>query len=103
MAYSDLSAQQGGQDSFFDQFFGGSNQQQEGAVYIQEVIGGKAKKAGFKPGDMVYSIDDTRIDSIETLSSVITSHKVGDKVVYVIVRDYEKITLPLILSEKTNS
>ncbi|MCB6367413.1 trypsin-like peptidase domain-containing protein, partial [Intestinibacillus massiliensis] len=73
MSYVDMSQQQGNNG-----FFGGGQQSAAGGVYIQEVTGSNAKKAGFQQGDLVYSVDGKEIDNIDTLSSIITSHKVGD-------------------------
>ena len=102
MAYTDMSQQQQqSSDMFgFDEFFGGGYTQQSG-VYIAEITGKNAKKAGFEVGDMVYSIDGQEIDSFETLSSIITSHKVGDKVTYVVLRDGQALEIELELEEKT--
>ena len=101
MAYQDMSQQQQSSDMFgFDEFFGGGYTQQSG-VYIAEINGKNAKKAGFKVGDMVYSVDGQEIDSFETLSSIITSHKVGDKVTYVVLRDGQALEIELELEEKT--
>ena len=103
MAYQDMSQQQPAGDMFgfgFDEFFGGGFTQQSG-VYIAEVNGKNAKKAGFEIGDMVYSIDGQEIDSFETLSSIITSHKVGDTVTYTVLRDGQALEIDLVLEEKT--
>lgn len=99
MAYQDMSQSSSGYDSF-DSFFSGGYSQQSG-VYIAEVQGKNAKKAGFKAGDLVYSVDGQEIDSFETLSSIITSHKVGDTVTYVVLRDGKAIEIDLELEEKT--
>ncbi|MCQ4637445.1 trypsin-like peptidase domain-containing protein [Anaerovorax odorimutans] len=99
MSYVDMSGQQQGGNSFF----GGGQQQSVGGVYIQEVTGSNAKKAGFKSGDLVYSVDGKEIDNIDTLSSIITSHKVGDKVTYIVLRDGQSKEIKLTLEEKTSS
>lgn len=102
MAYQDMSQQQQSSDMFgfgFDEFFGGSSMQS--GVYIAEINGKNAKKAGFEIGDMVYSVDGQEIDSFDTLSSIITSHKVGDKVTYIVLRDGQALEIDLILEEKT--
>lgn len=96
MVYADTSAQQ---DSMED-FFGGGSSNNGGGVYIQEVQGSNAKRAGFKQGDLVISVDGKKVDKIETLSSIITSHKIGDTVEYVVSRNNEVLTLKLKLSEK---
>ncbi|MCB6994633.1 trypsin-like peptidase domain-containing protein [bacterium 210820-DFI.6.37] len=102
MAYVDMSQQQSSQGGI-DSFFSSGNQQSMGSVYIQEVTGTNAKKAGFKAGDLVYSVDGKEIDSFETLSSIITSHKVGDTVTYIVLRDGQSKEIKLTLEEKTSS
>lgn len=91
---SDQSGQSGGLDSFF----GGS--QTSSGVYIYSVEGDNAKAAGFKSGDLVYAVDNNQITSFEDLSSIITSHKVGDKVTYTIVRDGKTMDISFKLEEK---
>ena len=104
MAYQDMSQQQQqSSDMFgfgFDEFFGSGSMQQSG-VYIAEINGKNAKKAGFEIGDMVYSVDGQEIDSFDTLSSIITSHKVGDTVTYIVLRDGQALEIDLVLEEKT--
>lgn len=58
-------------------------------VYIKEVNGKNAKKAGLKPGDMVYYIDDVKVTGGAMLVQQIQNHNVGDKVKFTIVRDNE--------------
>ena len=54
---------------------------------------------------MVYSVDGKKISSFSQLKRIITGHKVGDKIKYVIVRGgkKEKITLTLIAQEDYES
>lgn len=103
ITYVDMSSQQ--DNSMFGGMFGGNGRSYHsaGSVYVQEVTGQNAKKAGFQVGDLVYAVDGQEIDNIETLSSIITSHKVGDKVTYVVLRDGQSIEIELELSEKTSS
>ena len=58
-------------------------------VYIQEVTGENAKKAGLKAGDLIYYLDDVKITDSSTLLNTIQSHQVGDTVEFTIVRDNE--------------
>lgn len=58
-------------------------------VYIKEVNGKNAKKAGLKAGDMVYYVDDTKITGGSMLVELIQSYNIGDKVTFTIVRDNE--------------
>lgn len=77
MSYVDMSSQQSGGSSGLEEFFGGGQSSQgAGSVYTGSNRN-QRKKAGFKSGDLVYSVDGQEIDSFETLSSIITSHKVG--------------------------
>lgn len=98
MSYQDMS--QSSSSNSYDAFFGGGYSSQSG-VYIAEVQGKNAKKAGFQSGDLVYSVDGEEIDSFDTLSSIITSHKVGDTVTYIVLRDGKAIEIDLELEEKT--
>ena len=72
-----------------------------GTVYIYSVETKEAKEAGFKAGDVVLAVDEHQITSIDDLSSIISAHKVGDKLKFTIVRDGETIDLSLQLQEKT--
>lgn len=98
MTYTEGSSQSG-QSGGFDSFFGGS--QTSSGVYIYSVEGDNAKAAGFKSGDLVYAVDNNQITSFEDLSSIITSHKVGDKVTYTIVRNGQTMDISFKLEEKT--
>lgn len=94
MTYTEANGQGGGLDSFF----GG---QVSTNVYIYSVEGKNAKAAGFQPGDMVYAVDDTVITSFNELSSIITSHEVGDEITYTIVRNGQTMDITFKLEEKT--
>ena len=58
-------------------------------VYIKEVNGKNAKKAGLKAGDMVYYVDDVKVTGSAMLIQEIQNHEIGDKVTFTIVRDNE--------------
>lgn len=95
MSYSETGNQNSGAGQLF------SNQSSQSAmVYIHSVNSGNAKKAGFKEGDIVYAVDGTQITSFNELSSIVTAHKVGDKLTFTIIRDNQKINLKLTLEEK---
>lgn len=90
-----------GQSSSMDQLFNGG--QSSTNVYIYSVDGENARKAGFQKGDMVFAVDDTQITTFNELSSIVTSHKVGDKLKYTIVRNGKTMDITLELEEKTAS
>lgn len=83
----------------FDFFFGEGSS--SSGVYIYSVDGTNAKKAGFKEGDMVYAVDGTEITSFESLSSIVTSHSVGDKLKFTVIRNGDKKDITLELEEKS--
>lgn len=90
-----------GQDqSDLDFFFG--SEMTDTSVYIHSVTGKNARKAGFKPGDMVYAVDGEEITCFDDLSSIVTSHKVGDRLKFTILRNGEALDIVLELEEKTN-
>lgn len=102
MSYAE-SSQGNGAAQFFGNSQDSQSQSSSAAVYIQEVTGTNAKKAGFQSGDLVYAVDGTRITSFNTLSSIVTSHKVGDKLTYTIVRGNQTKKIKLTLEEKKAS
>ena len=52
---------------------------------------------------MVYSVDGEEITSFETLSSIVTSHEVGDTLKFTVLRDGNAIDIDLTLEERTSS
>ena len=84
--------------SGFDFFFGSSTS----SVYIYSVDTDTAKKAGFEAGDLVAEVDGQNITTIDDLTSVIASHKVGDKLTFKVIRNNQELTIDLELQKKTN-
>lgn len=82
-------------DLFFGSEMGSTN------VYIYSVDGNNAKEAGFKEGDMVVAVDGTEITCFDDLSSIVTSHKVGDTLNFTIVRNGKEKKIKLELEERT--
>lgn len=70
-------------------------------VYIQAVNSDEAKKAGLEAGDMIYYVDDTKIESQANLTSVLNNHKPGDKVKITVIRDNQTVELTTTLIEAT--
>lgn len=68
-------------------------------VYISEVTGDNAKKAGFKSGDKVLSINGKDIESSSDFVSRVRENKVGDTVTVDVVRDGQRIAIKTILEE----
>ena len=55
-------------------------------VYITDVTGENAKKAGLQKGDMIYYVDDVKITDSSVLLKTIQDHKIGDTVTFTVVR-----------------
>ncbi|MBQ9059766.1 MAG: trypsin-like peptidase domain-containing protein [Firmicutes bacterium] len=81
-----------------DSLFGSSGQK---GVFIYSVNGENAKAAGFEPGDQVYAVDGEEITDFDSLSAIISSHKVGDTVKFTIIRGGQQKNIKLELEEKT--
>ena len=66
-------------------------------VYISQVTGSNAKKAGFQEGDKIVEFDGDDIDNSNELIEEVQEHKSGDKVTVVIERNgkQQKITTTL--------
>lgn len=68
-------------------------------VYISEVTGDNAKKAGFKSGDKVLAINGKTITSSSDFVSRVRENKVGDSVTVDVMRDGQKISIKTVLEE----
>ena len=71
-------------------------------VYIKEVTGENAKKAGLKAGDLIYMIDKEEVTSSDMLINEIQKHEVGDTVTFTIVRDDKMHEIKVELEERVN-
>ncbi len=58
-----------------------------------------AEKAGLREGDVIVSIDNTRVTDADTLNAVLYAHKVGDAVDLVVYRSGRSFELNLTLDE----
>ena len=68
-------------------------------VYVKEVNGEEAKAAGFKAGDMIYYVGDTKIENQAGLTGALNKYKPGDKVKITVIRDNETVELTTKLIE----
>lgn len=71
----------------------------EGGIYIKEVIGRNAKKAGFKSGDRILQIDGKSVASANEFIMIVQNHKIGDTVSIKVNRDGKEITTSVILED----
>ena len=68
-------------------------------VYIHEVKGTNAKKAGFEPGDYIYYLDGQKISQSSQIFSILEKHKPGEKIPVTVIRGNKTIKLETVLEE----
>ncbi|MEU1284381.1 trypsin-like peptidase domain-containing protein [Kitasatospora sp. NPDC005856] len=78
----------------FDQQF-----QPSGAVIVAITPGGPADTAGLKVGDVITKIGDTRVDSLNALTTALASLNPGTKVTVTYTRHGETMTADVTLGE----
>ena len=76
-------------------------EQQWGVIVVNVVDGSPADKAGIQPGDIIIGLDGSKITTVEDLTSAVQAKKIGDKLTVDIVRKDEKLTLSVIVEEKS--
>ena len=70
-------------------------------VYVQSVIeNSRAANGGLQPGDCFVSIDDTAIEAISDITSILNESSVGDQLMITVKRDGKIVELTLTLQEK---
>ena len=72
-------------------------------VYIQDVTGSNAKKAGLHKGDLVYYIDDVKVTDSAVLLKEIQKHNIGDTVTFTVVRDGDILKYDVKLQAAANT
>ena len=72
-------------------------------VYIQDVTGSNAKKAGLHKGDLVYYINDVKVTDSAVLLKEIQKHKIGDTVTFTVVRDGDILKYDVKLQAAANT
>ena len=69
-------------------------------IYVKEVTGENAKKAGLVEGDLIVAVNGTETLSLEQLRAQINQHSAGDEVKLTIIRNKEKIAINITLEQK---
>jgi serine protease DegQ len=64
-----------------------------GALIINVAEGSAADEAGFQVDDLVVSINGNRVQSSSDLASLVRSHRPGELVEFVVIRDDTEITI----------
>lgn len=69
-------------------------------VYINGVTAGSnAEKAGLKAGDLVISVDGTKVSTSNDIKTIVQKKSIGDEVTYVVYRNNAQVTVSFALSE----
>jgi len=72
-------------------------------VYVAEVTGDNAQKAGFKEGDKIISINGKEIESSSDFISRVQENKIGDTVTVAVSRNGQKIKIKTVLEESNST
>jgi len=75
------------------------NEVQEGEFVRQVVVGSAAGEAGIKIGDIITHFEGQKLTEVETLSKLIRTKKVGDKITLRIFRDGKTSDVTVTLGE----
>jgi len=72
-------------------------------IYITSLLDGcDAAKAGIEPGDILISIDDTRLTDMDAMKQLLYGYEIGDTVTVIIYRSGRQYSIELTLEESTN-
>lgn len=73
-------------------------------VYINEVLKGSASdKAGIKSGDILISLDSTKINSFPALQEAVSQFRPGDKADVTVIRDGQRKTFSVTFNDSSVS
>jgi serine protease Do len=81
----------------------GTEKDKEGAKIIRVEKGSPAEKAGLQKGDIIYKVDDKKVDGMESLSEVISAMKPDDNAKIYFLRDGKKKDASAKLALRKNS
>lgn len=74
----------------------------QGVVVTQVDPGGPGAKSGLQASDVIVSIDGEKIDADNTVQSILLSHKIGDIVTVVIMRNSSEMELQVTLAGRSS-
>lgn len=72
---------------------------EEGAIILDIVENSPASKSGLLIGDIILKIDDTKVDSMQTLKKSLYNYKEGDKATLEIMRNKEEMNIEVVFEE----
>jgi serine protease Do len=80
----------------------GTEKDKEGAKIMNVEKASPAEKAGLKVDDIIYKVNDKKVDGMIALSEIITAMKVGDKATVYFLRDGKKQQVDATIGERKN-
>jgi S1-C subfamily serine protease len=75
---------------------------QAGAVITEVTPDSGADQAGVEQGDLVISIDGVRVEGMADLAAQVQSHRPGDTVEIVVVRDGQEVTMEVTFGQRAD-
>lgn len=81
---------------------GATIQANASGVYVTSVNAGKGAEGKLQPGDIVLSVDNVRISSMNALSEALNKRYVGDTVTVRVDRNGSLVTVDVVLSAQTD-
>lgn len=75
----------------------------KGVIVVEVVEGSPAEKAGIQANDVIISVNGQKVETAEQLKGIIRSYPAGSRVMVTIVRNGEKIELPVVLVSSEES
>ena len=81
---------------------GATIQANASGVYVTSVNAGKGAEGKLQPGDIILSVDNVRISSMNALSEALNKRYVGDTVTVQVYRNGSLVTVDVVLSAQTD-
>jgi serine protease Do len=81
----------------------GTEKDKEGAKIMNVEKASPAEKAGLKVDDIIYKVNDKKVDGMIALSEIITAMKVGDKATVYFLRNGKKEQVDATIGERKNT
>lgn len=74
-----------------------------GVIVVEVIEGSPAKEAGIKANDVIIAVNGQKVGTAEELKGVIRSYPAGSRVTVTVMRDGQKLEIPVILGSGEES
>ena len=72
----------------------------QGVLVYSTVAGSPAQQAGIQPGDVLYKVDSTVLESMDQLTEYLSDHKAGDQLTFLVDRSGQSIEAKVTLGDQ---